>query len=127
MGVVEISTGHSSGLHDRAKMGVKPLASRANFEVWADQGVDLRALASVKVTDVMVLVLGLTQWPVGVRMSPAGYEGLPVRAALYSFGFLLRRAAADYLDIHEWELKVGLRVAPDPSGGVVGQIFYPTV
>ncbi len=56
-------------------------------------------------------------------MSPAGYEGLPVRAALYSFGFLLRRAAADYLDIHEWELKVGLRVAPDPSGGVVGQIF----
>jgi hypothetical protein len=49
-----------------------------------------------------------------------GVEG---RAALYSFGFILRRAAAVLLDIHEWELKVGLRVLQDPNGQVVGQIF----
>lgn len=82
---------------------------------------DRRALASVKVTDVMVL--GITEWPAGIRTSPAGNEGLPVRAALFSFGFLLRRAAADYLDIHEWELKVGLRVAQDRRENVMGQVF----
>jgi DEAD/DEAH box helicase domain-containing protein len=51
---------------------------------------------------------------------PLRVEG---RAALYSFGFLLRRAAAVRLDIHERELNVGLRVALDPNGQVIGQIF----
>ena len=37
---------------------------------------------------------------------PLRVEG---RAALYSFGFLLRRAAAVRLDIHERELNVGLK------------------
>ena len=40
------------------------------------------------------------------------------------FGFLLRRAAADLLDIQEErELKVGLRVLRDAVGDIVGQIF----
>jgi hypothetical protein len=64
---------------------------------------DRRALASVKPTD--VLVLGIHTWPVGVNAVPLRVEG---RAALYSLGFLLRRAAAVRLDIHERELKVGL-------------------
>jgi Lhr-like helicase len=84
-------------------------------------GIDIRALGSVKVTDVMML--GIADWPVGLRTSPAGNEGLGTRAALYSFGFLLRRAAADLLDIHERELKVGLRVLRNPTGNVIGQIF----
>ena len=84
-------------------------------------GVDRRALASVKTTDVMVL--GIVDWPAGIRTSPAGDEGLGIRAALYSFGFLARRAAADRLDVHEQEIKVGLRVLPDRTGGIVGQIF----
>jgi DEAD/DEAH box helicase domain-containing protein len=84
-------------------------------------GTDQRALASVKVTDVMVL--GITNWPVGVRRSPSGAGGLEVRAALFSFGFLLRRAAADYLDVHEREIKVGVRVLRDPAGDVIGQVF----
>jgi hypothetical protein len=42
---------------------------------------------------------------------------------LYSFGFLVRRAAADRLDIHEREINVGLRVLPDVAGGVTGQVF----
>lgn len=83
-------------------------------------GVDRRALASVKPTD--VLVINIDTWPVGVSALPLRLEG---RAALYSFGFLLRRAAAARLDIHERELKVGLRVLPDPAGTgqVLGQVF----
>lgn len=79
---------------------------------------DWRALASIKPTD--VLVLGIQNWPVGVSANPLRVEG---RAALYSLGFLLRRAAAVQLDIHERELRVGLRIILDPNGQVVGQIF----
>jgi len=57
---------------------------------------------------------------VGVSAVPLRVEG---RASLYSLGFLLRRAAAVRLDIHERELKVGLRVIQDPNGQVIGQIF----
>jgi len=84
-------------------------------------GVDRRALGSVKTTDVMVL--GIRAWPPGIRTSPAGDDGLGVRAALYSFGFLARRAAADRLDVHEREIKVGLRVLRDAAGEIIGQIF----
>lgn len=95
-----------------AKIGVKnpPLAPGG--------APDQRALASVKPTD--VLILGIHTWPVGINAVPLRVEG---RAALYSLGFLLRRAAAVRLDIHERELKVGLRVMRDPNGQVVGQIF----
>jgi DEAD/DEAH box helicase domain-containing protein len=82
---------------------------------------DPRALASVKRTDVMVM--GIRSWPAGLRTSPAGDHGLGTRAALYSFGFLARRAAADLLDIHERELRVGLRVLRTPAGTVTGQVF----
>ncbi|NOZ72232.1 MAG: DEAD/DEAH box helicase [Chloroflexi bacterium] len=93
--------------------------NNATFDAGA--GIDRRALGSVKATDVMVL--GIQNWPVGIRKSPAGDEGLGVRAALYSFGFLLRRAAADRLDVHEREIKVGLRVTRDANGDIIGQIF----
>ncbi len=58
-------------------------------------------------------------WPAGVVAPPRAVEG---RAALYSLGFLLRRAASVLLDIHERELRVGLRVTTQ-GGQVVGQIF----
>jgi Lhr-like helicase len=80
--------------------------------------VDQRALASLKPTDVMVL--GIRTWPVGVSAVPLRVEG---RAALYSLGFLMRRAAAVQLDVHERELKVGLRVLQDPNNQVIGQLF----
>jgi ATP-dependent helicase YprA (DUF1998 family) len=92
-----------------------------NPSIDAGAGIDQRALGSVKRTDVMVL--GIRDWPAGVRTSPAGDAGLGVRAALYSFGFLARRAAADRLDVHEREIKVGLRVLRDAAGDIVGQIF----
>lgn len=86
--------------------------------VLAPDPPDPRALASIKPTDVMVL--GVRNWPAGVTASPLRVAG---RAALYSLGFLLRRAAAVRLDIHERELKVGLRVMRDAANQVVGQIF----
>ena len=86
-----------------------------------DAGPELRALGSVKLTDVMLL--GIAQWPTGLRTSPAGDDGLGVRSALYSFGFLLRRAAAVRLDVDERELKVGLRVIRNSTGDIIGQIF----
>lgn len=81
-------------------------------------GADPRALASIKPTDVMVL--GIRNWPVGISASPLQVNG---RAALYSFGFMLRRAAADMLDIDERELRVGMRVLPDLNGQIIGQVF----
>ena len=79
---------------------------------------DIRALASIKPTDVMVL--GIDTWPTGLVSTPTD---LNCRAALYSLGFLLRRAAAVHLDIDERELKVGLRVFRNATGNVAGQVF----
>jgi len=79
---------------------------------------DRRALASIKPTDVMVL--GIQSWPGGIIYSPVDVN---CRAALYSLGFMMRRAAAVRLDIDERELKVGLRVVQDQNGQVRGEIF----
>jgi len=83
----------------------------------ATAGPDRRALAAISRTD--VLVAGVNAWPQGVFADPLRVEG---RAALYSFGFLLRRAAAVRLDVSDGELKVGLRTTM-VNGQVAGQIF----
>jgi DEAD/DEAH box helicase domain-containing protein len=80
-------------------------------------GPDPRALAAISTTD--VLVAGVHVWPAGVFADPLRVEG---RAALYSFGFLLRRAAAVRLDVSDVELKAGLRTTVT-GGPVVGQVF----
>lgn len=80
--------------------------------------VDRRALASIKPTN--VLVLGVQSWPTGLKCSPLTMEG---RAALLSFGSMIRRAIAVRLDIDEREIKVGVRVMQDQSGQVIGQVF----
>jgi DEAD/DEAH box helicase domain-containing protein len=79
---------------------------------------DLRALGSIKRTD--ILVLGVRTLPPTLDLDPRRVEG---RAALYSLGFLLRRAAAVLLDINEGELRVGLRTIRNDQGSVIGQIF----
>jgi hypothetical protein len=88
-----------------------------NVQFNAAAGQDRRALASIKPTD--VLVLGIQDWPAGIINSPLDLNG---RAALYSLGFMMRRAAADRLDIDERELRVGLRVIQD-NAQVRGEIF----
>lgn len=86
-----------------------------------DGNPDPRALASIEQTD--VLVLGIRVWPSSLNSSPVGDNGLPVRAAIYSLGFLLRRAAATLLDIGEKELNVGMRPVRDANGLITGQVF----
>ncbi|WP_434428082.1 helicase-related protein [Nannocystis pusilla] len=67
-----------------------------------------RALASIANTD--VLVAGIRRAPVGVTLNPRNSEA---RAAWYSFGFLVRRAAAVVLDVAESELDVGIQPVTD--------------
>jgi DEAD/DEAH box helicase domain-containing protein len=78
----------------------------------------LVGLGSIKRTD--LLVLGFHNVRPELDLSPLRVEG---RAALYSFGFLLRRAVSVLLDINERELRVGLRVVCNGQGQVIGQIF----
>jgi hypothetical protein len=79
------------------------------------------ALASISTTD--VLSAGIKDVPVGLNLNPSRVEG---RAAWYSFGFLLRRAAAVRLDVAESELEIGLQPVPDftsPFAPPSAQIF----
>ena len=77
------------------------------------------ALAAITETDMMLL--GVQDYGPGRIADPRTPHG---RAALYSLAFMLRRAAAVYLDIQDYELKAGIRSQEDPAlGTVVGQVF----
>ena len=69
-----------------------------------------RALAAISNTDVMAA--GINAVPVGVSLNPSRPEA---KAAWYSFGFLVRRAAAVSLDVNESELELGIQPVPDLS------------
>ena len=77
------------------------------------------ALAAISETD--MLLLGILDYGPGRAADPRTAHG---RAALYSLAFMLRRAAAVYLDIQDYELKAGIRSLEDPElGMVIGQVF----
>ncbi len=77
------------------------------------------ALAAISETDMMLF--GVRDYGPGRGADPRTPHG---RAALYSLAFMLRRAAAVYLDIQDYELKAGIRSQEDPAlGSVVGQVF----
>lgn len=67
-----------------------------------------RALAAIANTD--VLTAGIADVPVGLCLNPAVPDA---RAAWYSFGFLVRRAAAVSLDVAESELDLGIQPIMD--------------
>lgn len=69
-----------------------------------------RALAAIANTDVMTA--GIAAVPIGLSLNPAIPEA---RAAWYSFGFLVRRAAAVWLDVAESELDLGIQPVMDFS------------
>ena len=69
-----------------------------------------RALAAISNTDVMAAGVNLV--PVGLCLNPSRPEA---KAAWYSFGFLVRRAAAVSLDVNESELDLGIQPFPDLS------------
>ena len=77
------------------------------------------ALAAISETD--MLLLGIRDYGPGRAADPRTAHG---RAALYSLAFMLRRAAAVYLDIQDYELKAGIRSLENPVVGMVsGQVF----
>ncbi len=67
-----------------------------------------RALAAIANTD--VLTVGIADVPVGLCLNPAVPEA---RAGWYSFGFLVRRAAAVSLDVAGSELDLGIQPVMD--------------
>lgn len=69
-----------------------------------------RALAAISMTD--VLTAGIMTTPVGLCLNPAVPEA---RAAWYSLGFLIRRAAVVRLDVAEDELELGVQPVIDFS------------
>jgi hypothetical protein len=69
-----------------------------------------RALGAILATD--VLTIGLQTVLPGLTLNPGVSEA---KAAWYSFGFLLRRAAAVTLDVSESELDVGIQPTIDGS------------
>ena len=83
-----------------------------------------RALGSIMRTDLLVVGIHSIRQELDLSphslLSPLRVDG---RAALYSFGFLLSRAAAVMLDISPWEIRVGLRVVPGAQGQIIGQVF----
>lgn len=68
----------------------------------------IRSLGAVLSTD--ILTLGIQAVQPGLTLNPSVSEA---RAAWYSFGFLLRRAAAVTLDVNESELDVGIQPTID--------------
>ena len=69
-----------------------------------------RALAAIANTD--VLTVGLADVPVGLCLNPAMSDA---RAGWYSLGFLVRRAAAVWMDVAESELDIGVQPIMDFS------------
>jgi len=76
----------------------------------AAAGEIVRSLASISTTD--VLTAGFAEVPVGLCLNPAIDEA---KAAWYSFGFMIRRAAAVRLDVAESEIEMGLQPFRDFS------------
>jgi Lhr-like helicase len=76
------------------------------------------ALGAWAVTD--TLLVGLRTTPPGLDLDPTLLEA---RAAWISFGFLLRAAASQILDIEPRELRVGVFPQPDGQAGVTGAAF----
>ena len=75
------------------------------------------ALTAISETD--MTLFGITDYGPGRSADPSTLQG---RAALYSLAFILRRAAAVYLE--DYELKAGIRSRRDArSGSLTGQVF----
>jgi hypothetical protein len=79
-------------------------------------------LASIEVTDVLIIGIDPSTLPLGLTLSPTRAS---TRAAWYSLAFVLRAAGAKLLDVDHQELQAGIRsvrhLASDTEP--VGQVF----
>lgn len=112
--MVDVAAANGAEEKHAASVGRRPGAPMA-----ATGTVVTCALAAISETDMMLL--GVHDYGPGRAADP---RNAPGRAALYSLAFMLRRAAAVYLDIQDYELKAGIRSQEDTAlGSVIGQIF----
>jgi hypothetical protein len=79
-------------------------------------------LAAGKYTDILLLRLAI--YPPGLDLDMAGDHRLYVRAAYYSWGYLLRKAACDFLDVEPAELEVNIRPVTTDQGAVCEVVFF---
>lgn len=112
--LIDVDAANAADARYAASTGMRPSPITAAGQATAC------ALAAISETDMMIF--GIGDYGPGRAADPRLATG---RAALYSLAFMLRRAAAVYLDIQDYELKAGIRSHEDPGapGGVVGQIF----
>ncbi len=104
--------------HISEQIAQRKLSDRPNLSFDRNAQPDERVLGSIKQTD--LLIVNVHAIPPELNLSPIGrVEG---RAALNSFGFMLRRAMSAHLDISPQEIRVGLRVTKH-SDQIVGQVF----
>jgi hypothetical protein len=82
------------------------LQGRWQHEV-SDKPIYKVGLASSKYTD--LLLLRLEHHPDHLDLNLAGTNRLYIRAAYYAWGYLLRKAACDFLDVEPAELDVNIR------------------
>lgn len=79
-------------------------------------------LAAGKYTDILLLRLAIC--PPALDLDMAGECRLYVRAAYYSWGYLLRKAACDFLDVEPAELEVNIRPVTTEQGAVCEVVCF---
>lgn len=79
-----------------------------------DSSPVMRALASITTSDLLLIGIDELRLARGIDVRPRKGAVIP-RAAWFSFGFLLRAAAAKLLDVDPNELRVGLRIFTEAS------------
>ena len=74
-----------------------------------------------------LLLLRLAHGHPALDLDPAGDNRLYVRAAYYSWGYLLRKAACDYLDVEPAELAVNIRPVTTNDGAVCEVLLFDSL
>jgi DEAD/DEAH box helicase domain-containing protein len=82
-------------------------------------------LAAGKYTDILLLRLAFS--PSSLELDMAGDQRLYVRAAYYSWGYLLRKAACDFLDVEPAELDVNIRPVTTDQGAACEVVFFDSL
>lgn len=111
--MIDVAAANAADIKHAASIGRRPPAPSVPFGP-----VTSCALAAISDTD--MLLLGIRNFARGCGVDPRNAQG---RAALYSLAFMLRRAAAVYLDIQDYELKAGIRSLENPVGALTGEVF----